>query len=187
VDDDLVALAARSHGRAGGKRELGHRQEGIGVGGIRARRRAMTGRKGVDGLPRLRWAALPVPSLLVAKRGAGRLQGSDHERPFFCRKARAEPERAVLFPVVSDVATLVGGVGLFPGDTAERAQHAFELGRGRMAGEIEEIGLRVGLCDPGQDADLGVGEPSPVERVTDKRQVAEGAGHPDVLPGGAGR
>jgi hypothetical protein len=65
------------------------------------------------------------------------IQGLEYQRPLLGRKAGAKAQRAVLVPVVVQVAVLVGGLGLVSADAAKGAQDPLELGGRGVARELE--------------------------------------------------
>ena len=70
---------------------------------------------------------------------------------------------------------------------ADAAADRFEVRGGRVERHLEQGGLVGGIGDAGQRAHLGEGEARLRERAVDRRQVAERARDPDLLPRGVGR
>jgi hypothetical protein len=52
----------------------------------------------------------------------------------------------------------VRGLSLGASQPAKRAKHSLELGSGGVFRELEKVGLRGGLSDPGEDSHLGVAQ-----------------------------
>jgi len=78
----------------------------------------------------------------------------------------------------------LAGFGL-PVHLAPAPHDALHVDGRARAPHREQPGLGLRGCDAGQGADLGVGELSARQGLGQGRQRPEGAGHPDVLAGGA--
>ena len=108
------------------------------------------------------------------KRVASGLDGAQKERAVLRWELGVDVQAAVVVvPVPAQEALALRGVGLTRGDPARRANHALELGCGRVAGELEQLGLAVGVGDPGQRPHLRIAELPARERRADIRELTE--------------
>ena len=125
----------------------------------------------------------------LVERLAGRVEGPQEQRADFRRQAPAEDHGAVLILVDVQRAARVLARGLtgfgLPVDAAPAPHDALHVDRRARAPHREQARLGLRGRDAGQGAHLGVGELSARQRLGQGRQRPEGAGHPDMLAGGA--
>jgi hypothetical protein len=104
----------------------------------------------------------------------GESTANDHH-PIFVDPGRETPAGMPTFVVV-DLSLTV--------DPPPGADETFDVGRGTGFGEDEQLFFIVGSGDPGDGANLGVGEAAFTHRLGDAWEVGEGARHADLLASG---
>ena len=112
-----------------------------------------------------------------------RLERLDEDRAILGREPAAKNQRAVLVPVPVEIGALLRGGGFFGRHPPVGPHGSFELGGGQLQREAQEILLGLWLGDPGQRPDLGVGELPGRESGANRRELAQPARDPNVLPG----
>jgi hypothetical protein len=101
-------------------------------------------------------------------------------------QADAEDQHAVVVPPVLELSLQRQGRGVCGVGPSPLADESFGLRGGCRKGELEQRLLRVRLGDPGQGADLGVGEAPFCERCGQPGQRGQCTGDADVLASRAG-
>ena len=125
-----------------------------------------------------------VGMLEVAHGGPERLQ---HDRGLLGRELAAEGELVIVHPAPAQLSPRPDPGAIGVGDAAVGAGEPLQLPGRHREGHLGQVGLVVRVRDPGQRADLGVGEPGGGKLGPDQRQLRQGAGDPDMLAGGARR
>ena len=129
-------------------------------------------------LPRFRGTAeLALLGELLGADGrdrlARRLERLDQQRAVRRRELRVDLERPVLVvPRPAQEGVAVDLAGLLRADSPRRTDDPLELGRRRVRGELDQVGLALGVGDPGHRADLGVAQLSRREQRRDRGRAS---------------
>ena len=181
----LVAVARRALVQPARQRCLGHQGNGVRLPLRESRLLVAAGRNSVRG-----------PLATVRRRRPPGLVARSVERPPQHRTdLRRQPAAHHHHPVVLDprpqrtagVPPLVFGLLRGAVDAAPPADDALHVLGRAGEGDVEQGLFIVGRGHAGDGAHLGVGDPAPAHGVAQLGQLAEGAGHPHVLAGGARR
>jgi hypothetical protein len=126
------------------------------------------------------------PGGAVLQVPGGRAERLEQHRPGQRRQAERAGQRPVLLHPPGQAAPDPGRSVIGLADLPVRPREPLQLVAGHRAGDLGQARLGLRRGDPGQRADLGVGEPARRELAADHRQVAQRPGHPDMLPRGPG-
>jgi hypothetical protein len=118
------------------------------------------------------------PSLLGRPRSTGRSLDAGIDRreqrgTFFRAEARPEGEHAVVVPPRLELSPDGDRIAVDSVCPPPLAAHPFDLGGGRLQGELDQRLLRIRIRDAGERTDLRERQPALGECGRDERQVGE--------------